>query len=648
MIRIDAEGLARWRAEVELGLEFRDKKFGTYRQQAPGAAPTTTLAGRNLDLFEQGARTDDYEPPLNLVFPLVKTIVPTQFFQNPRAIAVPDQIGDAESAEDAFYVSELLNRDLRDVDFRFKETGQQSVFDSFVLGFGVVKIGYATEFGQDILPTKQETRKKFRERVKEQLQRAVTQIVEAVGLKAPAEPEPLEPEPPQNDFSIQSESAYVQWIDPFDFVVDPRARDLPDARWVAQRIRRTLAEVKEDRRYSQEKQTLVADALDDDRIQESFIEAFQTVDLWEVHYRSPESPTGIRLLTFAMSQTQTKALIHEDNGYDLGGWQYEWLTPNKHGHQLYPISTLSVVRPLLDRINASFEALLEQLDKFVAKVAFNERLTKEGESALQTGVIGGRVKVSGNDDVRGALAVISMDQLNAEVIKFLDYCVDFVILAVGLTRAQLTGLTTAQTATEAQIGQSGQNLRRTDEGSLVATWTNRVVAKLWRVKAQFQSFQDIALPQESALNPQTGMPTTRWYPAIDAKREARLKANRFKLHIEVGSIQKPNLEIIRAQFSEFARNMMEPVVTQGLALEGKRLSASEIIRQYSRFFAEYGLQSLERIVVPIQDEAMRQSLLNYGQKPAAVNGQPLTGAVPNRADLISAAAGERGQGVLPA
>ena len=40
MIRLSPDELARWRAEIDLGVEFRDKEFGTYRQQQAGSAPT--------------------------------------------------------------------------------------------------------------------------------------------------------------------------------------------------------------------------------------------------------------------------------------------------------------------------------------------------------------------------------------------------------------------------------------------------------------------------------------------------------------------------------------------------------------------------------------------------------------------------------
>ena len=99
MISLSADELARWRAEIDLGAEFRDKEFGTYRQESPGSPPTTTLAGRNLDYFEQGARCDDATPPLNIVFPIVKNVVATLFFQNPRVTAIPEFKSDTAGPE---------------------------------------------------------------------------------------------------------------------------------------------------------------------------------------------------------------------------------------------------------------------------------------------------------------------------------------------------------------------------------------------------------------------------------------------------------------------------------------------------------------------------------------------------------------------
>ena len=654
MIRLTADQLARWRAEIDLGVEHRDKEFGTYRQEKFGQAPTTTLAGENLDYYEQGAERD-YEGysrrPLNIVFPLVKNVVPTLFYQNPRATAAPVGQRTLHAGDDAFYVSEFINADLKDIDFRFKETSQLAVFDSFVLGYGVVKIGYSTEFGPDILPTKAETKKKFRERVQD----FAKEVLQGAGIVPP--PAPIEPEPQQvqPDSTIMSESPYIQYISPFDFVIDPRARDLTDAQWVAQRIRRTLESVRADRRYGAGKHELAPEAVDDDRISDSFVEAFQTVDVWEVHYKDLDSPTGITVLTFATTQTQTKALLHDHSAYDIGGWQYEWLAPNKHGHRLYPVSVLSVMRPLIDRLNGTFDAILEQIDKFQVKIAHNERVEKEGISALKSNTLGAVVKVTGRDDVRGAVQVISMQQVASDMMSFVNSVMDLLLVIVGVTRAQFTGITQAQTATEAQIGQGGQNLRRTDEGNTVGMWSNRVVAKLWRVKAQFQDLVELEMTQDTpSLDTQSGMQQTQWFPPIDQERADRLKRNKYKISLEVSSIQKPNLEILRAQFEQFVRALMEPVVTNGLAMEGKRLSPSEIIRQWSRFFSEGGLTDVNKMVVPVTDPNQQAALLGFGQKPgpggqngAAAQGRSLAGAVPTFADQVSAVAGEKGQGASP-
>jgi len=218
MIKISTDELARWRAEIELGVEFRDKEFGTYRKQGkPNTSPLTSKAGRNIEYFEQGARVDDVSPPLNVTFPIVKNVLPNLFFQNPRASAVPDSDTTEEGGEDAFYVSQLINRDLKDSNLRIKETGQQATWDGYVTGLGEVKIGYATEFGADVLPTEKDKKKTIREKTKELADQALV----ALNLKSPKEEE-LEPEKVQAEEEIRSESAYIKYISPFDFVKDPR------------------------------------------------------------------------------------------------------------------------------------------------------------------------------------------------------------------------------------------------------------------------------------------------------------------------------------------------------------------------------------------------------------------------------------------
>ena len=49
---------------------------------------------------------------------------------------------------------------------------------------------------------------------------------------------------------VTEDRPFVERVSPFDMFVDPDATSMQDARWIAQRIRRTLSEVKSDKRYS--------------------------------------------------------------------------------------------------------------------------------------------------------------------------------------------------------------------------------------------------------------------------------------------------------------------------------------------------------------------------------------------------------------
>ena len=68
---------------------------------------------------------------------------------------------------------------------------------------------------------------------------------------------------------------------------------------------------------------------------------------------------------------------------------------------------------------------------------------------------------------------------------------------------------------------------------------------------------------------------------------------------------------------------------------------------FFKFFTEYGLSRLEKIIVPVTEPGLQQALQNYTGKPQPTNGNGKAMA-PNRADMISAAAGPMGQGASPA
>ena len=640
MLPISDDEIKRWRVELDRAKEFRTKEFGTYHEG--GQQSQTTRAGKNLDYFEFGADTqrDEIRAQLNLAFVLTKNIVPILFPQNPKALSLPSRPEDSASAPIA---GSLVNHYFHLLNL--KEVDQQVVFDSWVLGYGISKTGYVTEFGADAPLTKEQDQKRLREKLKEKLDDQLVKL----GLKKPQTNGQDEKSLVSNNEFIISESPYTRWVDPFGFLIDPRARNIFEAWWVAETIRKTLWEIKRHPRYGSAKNKLKADPLQDQQIPDTQIEKFQTAEIHEIHYKNPDSPTGITILVLGTHSEQTEALSHEHSVYAMRGWQYELLAFNKHNHRLYPVSDLSQVRPLLDQLNDTFGSVLEQVDKFVSKLAYDKnKMTPEGEHQLKAGTIGALVAVNG--DPASVIRVFNFEQVKQDLITFIEKIVDLIILMTGLTRAQLTGLTTAQTATESQIGQSGANNRRLDQNMSVVDFLNRQTEKLWSVIAQFVDLEQVHLltgETGTSYEDESGLPKYSWLPDITTEVAEQLQNGEYRFQIEMTSVQRPNLEILRKQVENLITVLANPVITQGLASEGKRLDVAEGLRIALKLYPEL-ISDPSRIIRPLSTQPMIPQL--PGANLPSIGGiPPVQEALrqtppPNTADLASAAAGEKGQG----
>ena len=54
----------------------------------------------------------------------------------------------------------------------------------------------------------------------------------------------------ESEMNVLDDRPFIERVSPFDMYVDPDARTIEDMRWIAQRIRRPVADVRVDKRYS--------------------------------------------------------------------------------------------------------------------------------------------------------------------------------------------------------------------------------------------------------------------------------------------------------------------------------------------------------------------------------------------------------------
>lgn len=640
-MNIKNEDIQRWRVEIEQAEVFRDNNFGIYTDS------NKTGVGENIEYFETGSLgiVDELGKPfnasMNLIYTIAQIIVPSLYYRNPKILSFPKRKQDEDSSPVA---ASLLNYYFNELGI--KDTNHMVILDAFLLGMGVTKIGYTTRFGT--IPNEDNIKMEQKEREKEKKKSIIRQVGESLGIiKADKDTETNIPQNFELQENIIAENPYVVYVNPFDFLIDPRATSIYDAQWVAQKIRKNVDEVKKDKNLKNTAKLKGNEPPDNvlEDIPATELDKFKTIDLYEIHYKAED---GIYILILAKDGNHYEHLYHDKSIYEMDGFQFELLSFNKHGHKLYPKSDVDIVKPLQDRLNITFDAILDQVDKYTPKVVVNETaITEQGKLALNNGEIGAIVYTNSNPSE--VIREIQFTQLKSDMMNLVNQIVDIITIESGLTRAQLTGLSTAQTATEAQIGQGGSNIRLFSKADKVQDFSNRQSRKLWQVIRQFVDTDKIELITGEESVDENGITRYSWTTGINS---AKLAKAELRFQIEVGSTQKPDLAVVRKEFENFINLMARTDVIALLQQQGKRLDVGELIRLYLNLYPEM-VKDISRVISPIgkpgvlSQEQMQAQLAKLS--PGGGQGIPgqldkLLGAqTPTQTSMQEQIGGEAGQ-----
>ena len=548
----------RWRTELVLAEDFRKKEFGEY------TAKERVKNGQNIDYFERGFSTglyssDDYSTTtINFFHVIVKLIVPSLYFQNPQVMTRPKRKIDEDSAP---YAKGIMN-------YFYKEIGvdsenEMAVWDGYVLNRGIAKVGYATKFGMDIEDEKKEKKT------------IVDKALEAIGLKKPEEKEVIRPEINQK---IVAEFPYVKWVSPFKFLMDPRARNIDEAMWVAEEFEKTVAELKRNKFY---KNTSKLQGTQPDfpteigNVPQTQIDEFNVIKVYEIHYRNNSK---MYRLVLAKDGDVFEELYHQESIYKIDGFQYDILEFSRHGHLQFKRSDLTKIMNLQDRLTSTFDMILDQLDRFIPKVAYDSSaVSVNGVKALRDGDIGALVECTKNP--KEAISEINLTQFKADLKAVVDQMINVITIMTGVTQAKILGISTGDTATGENIAQGGENIRLADMSKSVQGFVNKQATKIWQIVTQFVDLEQLEIiTGENGINPKTGQPTYTWLEDLNSDMSEKLIEGQFSFDIEVGSTQKVDSALITKRIENLIANVARPDVIALMQQQGKKVDLAEILR----------------------------------------------------------------------
>ena len=406
-------------------------------------------------------------------------------------------------------------------------------------------------------------------------------------------PEDLVDSVPATMVEIVEDQAFVERVSPFDILIDPEATCLEDAKWIAQRIVRPLAEVKKDKRFkSSARRTLTADAglkmrWDSDYEREQYAESTDRVTLYE--YYDKQNGT----ISVCSHDGQTFLLDPTPMPYDFG-IPFVMMRNYDVPDQFYPMGDLEAIESLQEELNQTRTQMVNHRKRYARKYLYHERsFGPEGREALESDTDGRFVPVVDENRNLGDVVIpLAQVPLAPEIYNHSSIIEGDINVVSGVSeyaRGQMPEV--RRTATEASIIADAGNARASDKLAKIELFIGSVARKIIQLLQQYMT-------QEQMVRI-TGKNDQRLYVAYT--RDDIL--GEYDYSVEGGSTQPMN-ETARRQQAISLMNAIGPLV--GVVIDPVEL-ARHVLQE------GFGVQNPDKFLVQ--------------QQPAAPQGAP-AGAPP--------------------
>ena len=501
------EILARYRKKITQSKRWRREEYydDTWR--------------RLVDLY-QGKHYEHYAEEdrilVNLAFSTVNVIAPSISVNYPKITvnAVnPDNAGQAVIAE------AVVNYWWRHRNF--KDHFRSAVKDFLIVGHGWLKVGY----------------------------RYVEE--ERVGDFEDVSDANVEENVTSTTLVVTKDEPFVERVSPFDVFVDPDATSMDDAKWICHRVRRTLNDVRTDKRYAKNARE----------------------DVPAVSYaRYTDDPSSRKI----HDKDEGYADVYEF--YDLknntvsvfaDGGESFLIKPKKQpyafGHPFvmirnydipdcfYPMGDLEAIEPMQRELNETRTQMMNHRKRYARKYLYREtNFDSNGRAALESDEDNVMVPVQGDMPLADAVAPFPALINPPEFYNQSELIRTDIELISGVTEFMRGGVSEIRrTATEAALIQDAQNARTADKLAVIETCIAKLGRRVLQLAQQFMTGEQVA-----RITARDGEPMWVTFDRdyIDGE---------FDFEVAAGSTQPTN-EAYRRQSALQMVDAMAPFVSAGV------------------------------------------------------------------------------------
>lgn len=498
---------------------------------------------------------------VNMAFATKNVIAPSVAVNNPRFTVMARRPTDAPQA---IIAEEVLNYQWRSN--RYQDQFRLAVDDWLMFGHGWMKVGYKFVKEPEVKAPKDSNDDPYQ--------------IDGEGVDDREDTEGnIETE---SNSAVTEDRPYAERVSPEDMFVDADGRTMDDIRWIAQRIRRPVADVRVDSRYK-------------NRTVRNNVQPTSTSRWEDTDSPPPESKLGARdtgfvdVIEWYDLKRKTYAVFTDGatDGYLINpepmpyafGHPFLMLVNYQVPDEFYPIGELEQIETLQLELNETRSQMINHRKRNSRKYLYMEDAFDEGAvQALESDEDNTLVAVNSGQDI--GKVVIPMPTIGVQAdfynqSQLIEDDMDKVSGVSDYMRGQMPDV--RRTATEAAMLQDAQQSRAADKLAKVETFLGRLGQRIIQLMQQYMTGEQVVRVVGA-----NAMPVWITYDKDYIKGD-------FDFEVEAGSTQPMN-ETFRRQAAMQMVDAMAPFaqagIVDGAAIAQRVLQFGFGVKDPSQFMAQ--------------------------------------------------------------
>lgn len=415
---------------------------------------------RRLNDLYRGRHYETYSEDdrllINMAFATINVLAPATSVNYPKITVNATKPDDAPQAIIAEAVVNYWWRTRR-----IQKEFRKSIKDMLIFGHGWIKVGY-----------------RF--------------VEEEVIEEADDPSDPIEGGEAVANMVILEDAPFAERVSPFDVFVDPDATAPSDMRWIAQRIRRPLAEVRADKRYNKTAREnvgviSVSRYSDDPSVKKIQDKDAGYAEIWEFY-----DLTKRTMCVFADGSDQF--LVKPMRMPYSFGQPFVFVPNYEIPEHFYPLGELESIEPLQKELNQTRTQMMNHRKRFARKWLYKESAFDQlGRTALESDDDNVMVPVISDESLANVVvpmpAVINPpDFYNQSSLIISD--IDRVSGVSEFQRGSVSEI--RRTATEMALIQDASNARTADKLATIELAIGEVGRRLLALAQQYMTGEQVA------------------------------------------------------------------------------------------------------------------------------------------------------------